>query len=54
MTRAQAIKEFFNTAGSPPVSNTELIALGKAHPADLREIGDMCLAALGQTLTVNP
>ena len=54
MTRAQAIKEFFNTPNHPPVANTELIALGKAHPADLREIGDLCLKALGQTLTVNP
>ena len=52
MTRAQAIKKFFNTEGYPEVKNTELIAIGKAHPDTLREIGDLCLAALGETLTV--
>jgi hypothetical protein len=51
MTRPEAIKAFFNTPGYPPVENAELLKLGKNHKEDFRELGDMCLAALGETLT---
>ena len=54
MTRAQAIKQFFNAPGYPEVKNMELIAIGKADPPTLRELGDLCLAELGETLTVAP
>jgi len=52
MTRAQAIKNLFNTPDYPEVKNTELIGIGKADPTCLRELGDMCLVALNETLTV--
>lgn len=52
MTRAQAIKKFFNTEGYPEVKNQELITIGKSDPSCLRELGDLCLEALGETLTV--
>jgi len=49
MTRLVAIKKFFHSE-KKPVTNTELLELARANKKAFEELGDLCLAALGEKL----
>lgn len=48
MTRAQAIKQYFNP---PKVKNSELLQLRRDDKKGYDWVGDQCLIQLGETLT---
>ena len=49
MTRMAAIKKFFHS-DAKPVTNTELLDFARTDKKGYEEIGDLCLAALGEKL----
>ena len=53
MTRAKAIKAYFEADGGKKVENREMIDFAKEDRKGWADLGDMCLAALGETLTAN-
>ena len=51
MTRIQAIKKFFHLE-EKPVTNTEMLQFARGDKKGFEEIGNLCLLALGEELTV--
>jgi len=53
MTRAKAIKTYFEADGGKEVTNRELLDFAREDRAGWQDLGDMSLTALGETLTAS-